>query len=139
MDFEWRQLPEALAVLEQDPALQLHYARTSQRLAQTYLSPSAARCYWRRLLELAAERFPAPQLDARAVPFDVLLALGADRSLTDPDGCSALGCYRQTQRDSNDFMATMGIGARRGANLALEAKLTPPAGPTAADADAELE
>ena len=70
---------------------------------------------------------------------DVLLALGADRSLTDPDGCSALGCYRQTQRDSNDFMATMGIGARRGANLALEAKLTPPAGPTAADADAELE
>jgi hypothetical protein len=67
---------------------------------------------------------------------DALLALGADVSLTSPRGCSALGCYRQKMRDSNDFNATFaGIGhEQRGANPAVEASLLPPAGPTAADA-----
>jgi hypothetical protein len=70
---------------------------------------------------------------------DMLLSLGADKSLVGPDGCSALGCYRQAQRNTDDFLATFGMqGLRRGTNLPVEAKLTPPAGPTAADANAAL-
>jgi hypothetical protein len=70
---------------------------------------------------------------------DVLLALGADTSLVSPYGCSALGCYRQKQRESNNSKVAFKMPEpQRGANPVVEASLRPPAGPTAADAALEV-
>ena len=103
VDFDWQQLPEILFALENDPALQLHFAQSSQQLARTYLSPSAVRCYWRRLLDLAAHKFPKPVLDERAVPFGVLLALGADSLPTSFSHQTSTTVSNPTEKERLDF------------------------------------
>ena len=61
-----------------------------------------------------------------------LLQHGADASLIDDDGLTALGVYRKSVRSYDDFNSSMGW-PRQGANPAVEAILRPPGGPTAAD------
>ena len=73
------------------------------------------------------------QADTRCI--DVLLELGADVSLTDRDGLSALGRYRATVRKSDDLGSLFGGGVRNGPDPSVEAKLRPPTGPTPADED----
>ena len=51
---------------------------------------------------------------------DRLLQLGADTSLTNPDGLTALGAYLKSVRHYDDFNVTFGR-PRQGANPALEA------------------
>ena len=61
-----------------------------------------------------------------------LLQHGADASLIDDDGLTALGVYRMSVRSYDDFNSSFGW-PRQGANPAVEAILRPPGGPTPAD------
>ena len=65
-----------------------------------------------------------------------LLQHGADASLTDDDGLTALGVYRMSVRSYDDFNSSLGWD-REGANPAVEAILRPPGGPTPADEEAK--
>ncbi len=76
--FQWQELPDIIKTFEHDVDLQFHYADHSQRLARRFLSPNTVNCYWHKLLSLASQHFPKPILHENAVPFDILLALGAD-------------------------------------------------------------
>jgi hypothetical protein len=66
---------------------------------------------------------------------DALIARGADISLTNPEGLSALGCYRREALSTKDFDATfqLQLTIDHGGYAVLEEKLRPPAGPTHAD------
>jgi len=73
---------------------------------------------------------------------DALLELGADISLIDTTGCSALGCYREAKLDAGinqpiicGALGELAHALDRDADLAVEARLTPAAGPTSADAN----
>lgn len=74
-----------------------------------------------------------PAIDLSCV--DALIAHGADISLTNPEGLSALGCYRRHALSTKDFDATFHLQLRidHGGYAVLEEKLRPPAGPTLAD------
>jgi len=78
-------------------------------------------------------------VEVDTICIDALLELGADVSLIDPTGCSALGCYREAKLDAG-INRPAGAGflnnpLDRDADLAVEARLTPAAGPTSADAN----
>ena len=91
-------------------------------------------------LMIAAYSLPKTQKqDPRCV--NKLLSLGADTSLTGPDGLSALGYYRVEVLSNRDFHSVFTHGDLRedekisGTMIPeIEAKLRPPAGPTSADA-----
>ena len=68
-----------------------------------------------------------------------LLACGADRSLTDASGLTALGHCRKGLRGVCDFHASFGIRAHTPDCSALEALLMPPQGPTAEDDEIAAE
>mmetsp|Transcript_18274 Transcript_18274/g.56264 ORF Transcript_18274/g.56264 Transcript_18274/m.56264 type:complete len:484 (-) Transcript_18274:46-1497(-) len=65
-----------------------------------------------------------------------LLAVGADTSTTDEQGRTALGGFRASARDSEDFDGTFGLSRsydRSTHYAAIEQLLWPPAGPTEED------
>ena len=66
-----------------------------------------------------------------------LLLLGADTSLTDGNGLTALGHYRMSVRHYDDFNSACGRD-RQGADPAMEARLRPPGGPTPNDEEVKL-
>uniref|UniRef100_A0A0G4HFK6 Uncharacterized protein n=1 Tax=Chromera velia CCMP2878 TaxID=1169474 RepID=A0A0G4HFK6_9ALVE len=69
----------------------------------------------------------------------LLVSLGADRDLKDPEGKTALGCYRMGLNGENRMEAIMGLGAPTfREDLAVRALLLPPGGPSEAD-EAEAE
>lgn len=72
-----------------------------------------------------------PSSDTSCV--DALIALGANKALTNSDGLTALGLYRSKCRSMDDFRSALTSEARRGTNPAIEATLLPPDGPTPAD------
>lgn len=76
-----------------------------------------------------------PHVDTRCV--NALLRLGADTSLACTAGLSALGHYRSAQRAADDFRSALTREPKRGADMELEVKLRPPAGPTPADSRLE--
>jgi hypothetical protein len=78
-------------------------------------------------------RIHNPHDDTRCV--DVLLSNGADVSIADRLGLSALGHYRLAHRNYNDFRSalTYDWDDPRPRDLAIEAQLRPHTGPTDAD------
>jgi hypothetical protein len=74
-----------------------------------------------------------PVMDSNTI--SALISLGADKAMTNDEGCTALGVFYQVSRSFLDFQATFGI-AREVPNRfdpILEALLMPPGGPTSAD------
>ena len=86
-----------------------------------------------KAVENGYNRIHNPHDDTRCV--DLLVSKGADVSLTERDGHTALGLYRLVHRNYNDFRAALLFDTEeaRPLNLAIEAKLCPLAGPTEAD------
>eukprot|EP00966_Prymnesium_polylepis_P154997 3579427-Prymnesium_polylepis.3 len=76
---------------------------------------------------------PTPSAQAVAT----LIALGADKNLTDKRGRTALGCHYYSVRNSNDFKAALIGGPKSKVDPTLQAMLMPSNGPTAADKECE--
>jgi ankyrin repeat protein len=90
-----------------------------------------------KAVENAYNHVHNPHDDTRCV--DLLVSMGADTRIIDRDGLSALGHYRLVHRNYNDFRAALLYDTQgpRPRNLAIEAKLRSPAGPTEADESAK--
>jgi hypothetical protein len=84
-----------------------------------------------KAVENAYNRIHNPHDDTTCM--DLLLAHGADVSLVDSSGYSALGNYRLEHRNYNDFRAALLDDGPRPRNLAIEARLCPRTGPTDED------
>ena len=74
---------------------------------------------------------PSPQAIA------MLIALGADKNLTERSGLTALGCFYRSVRSSNDFKAALTGGPETKVDPTLKAMLMPDNGPSAADKECE--
>ena len=74
---------------------------------------------------------PSPQAVA------MLIALGADKNLTERSGLTALGCFYRSVRSMNDFKAALTGGPKTKVDPALKAMLMPHNGPSAADKECE--
>jgi hypothetical protein len=85
-------------------------------------------------LMLAAQSTAGHRPNYNHTSVDDLLSRGADTSLTDPGGCSALGCFWESFCDNIRYGGVHDPAVPDVS--ALVAKLTPQAGPTAADAAA---
>ena len=69
-----------------------------------------------------------------------LIALGADKKITNNQGITALGCFYKTTRDHNDFYSVFpGVGSLLQVDPTLEKMLMPSSGPTAADMEVRDE
>ena len=77
-----------------------------------------------------------PVSDTRCV--DALIAFGADRSLVDSRGRTALGVYWDRVRSIDDNLVALHRLSRTGTDTAIETKLRPPCGPTTADKAASV-
>lgn len=125
-----------------DRAYALHYAAHKldpelvTALAQRGGSVDAADPAGRTPLMVAAGtvrgRTGGPNTHEDVTCIDRLLQHGANVSLIDDDGLTALGVYRMSVRHYDDFNSTFSR-PRKGADPTVEARLRPPGGPTPAD------
>lgn len=87
--------------------------------------------------EAAVQRTSMHNPTPSAHEIGILIALGADKNLTDRNGNTALGCFYKSIRSSNDMKAALIGGPKTKVDPTMKAMLMPDNGPSDADKDCE--